>query len=101
MADSPKGGTILQDNDGNYYYFRDEVLDGYKVTDPDDIAACAELLGGDDVEGFNWQQQQHSAQQNLATPQAGIPVPAGMQLSPIGLGFSAMRVQGLGFRTAC
>ncbi|MFG2332847.1 hypothetical protein ACGFMM_24915 [Streptomyces sp. NPDC048604] len=51
------GGTIIRGEDGALYFLRDEMLEACKVTEPDMVQFCANLLdavqvaGGEEVQG--------------------------------------------------
>jgi hypothetical protein len=76
----PGQGTIIRGADGALYFIRDEILQACKITEPECLAACTEVLGdqGGDVQGYDFQPQPVSASLDVKGP---IPAPQGSPIS--------------------
>jgi hypothetical protein len=75
----PGQGTIIRGADGALYFIRDEIMQACKITEPECLEACKEVLDnqGGDVRGYDFQAQPISASLAvkglIATPQ-GSPI---------------------------
>jgi hypothetical protein len=76
----PGQGTILRGADGALYFIREEIMQACKITEPECLEACKEVLDnqGGDVQGYDFTSQPVSASLVVKGP---IASPQG---SPIG-----------------
>ena len=73
----PGKGTLIRGADGALYFIREEIMEAAKVTEPECLAACTEVLDGSDVQGYDFTRQAISSSLTVRGP---IAVPQG---SPI------------------
>jgi hypothetical protein len=76
----PGQGTILRGADGALYFIRDEIMQACKITEPECLEACKEVLDnqGGDVQGYDFTSQPISSSLIVKGP---IAAPVGGSIS--------------------
>jgi hypothetical protein len=75
MQKSHGAGTIIRGADGALYFIRDEILQACKITEPECLSACSDVLASKsgDVQGYALQPNQSVYVQGmLRTPSSSL-----------------------------